>query len=193
MRHDALMDDQWAELARTLRGLGMWAHLSEDEAAGAERWVAEGKYPFVPFAEEEPGLRWFFVDGEEMAEGGVDRELRALAPGLRTCGIELQIETVNLPSRVEDGDYVVAINGRRCVVWSPEDWSAQRAWKVSTVRPLAVLNDLLAEVGATKRLFTLSAGANEGIAWLLDPRIVAAVADSGLVRERGVPALASRD
>jgi hypothetical protein len=170
----------------------MWEHLPEDEAAAAERIVAEGNYPFVSLGEE-PGLRFFFVDGEEMAERGVGRELRAMAPGLRTCGVELQIETVNCPSRVEDGDYVVAINGRRCVVWRPEDWPAQRAWEVSTVRPLAVVNDLLAEAGATKRLFTLGAGANEGIAWLLDARVVAAIVDSGLVSEAGLPALPAHE
>jgi hypothetical protein len=117
MRHDALMDHRWVELARTLRSLGMWEHLPEDEATAAERMVAEGNYPFVSLGEE-PGVRYFLVDGETMAEGGVDRELRAMAAGLQTCGIDLQIETVNRPSRVEDGDYVVAINGRRCVVWS---------------------------------------------------------------------------
>jgi hypothetical protein len=170
----------------------MWDHLPDAEAEAAQRWVAEGKYPLVSFGEE-PGLRWFFVDGEEMAEGGVARVLRELAPGLATCGIELQIETVNEPIMVEDGGYVVAINGRRCVVWRPEDWPAQRPWEVSTVRPLAVINDLLADVGATKRLFTLGAGGNEGIAWLIDPRIAAAIADSGLVQESGLPVLAISD
>ena len=68
----------------------------------------------------------------------------------------------------------------------------QRAWETATVRPLAVINDLLAEAGAIPRLFTLYTGGNEGIAWLLDPRIVAAIADSGLLSDREVPALASR-
>jgi hypothetical protein len=89
------------------------------------------------------------------------------------------------------GDYVVAINGRRCVVWTPADRGAQRAWEVATIRPLAVINNLLAEAGTVPRLFTLHAGGNEGIAWLLDPRIVAAVADSGLVEDGVVPALAT--
>ena len=38
-----------------------------------------------------------------------------------------------------EGEYVVAINGRRCVVWTPADWAAQRAWEVATIRPLAVI------------------------------------------------------
>jgi hypothetical protein len=170
----------------------MWAHLPDDEAAAAERMVAEGQYPFVPL-DEEAGLRYFYMDGESMAEGGVDRALREMAPGLRACGIELRIETVNVPVEIEEGDYIVAINGRRCVVWRAQDWAAHRAWLVSVVRPLAVVNDLLAEAGETKRLFTLNAGGNDGFAWLLDPPIVAAVADSGLVRVRSVPALPCHD
>jgi hypothetical protein len=116
-----------------------------------------------------------------------------MASSLRTHGVDLQIQTVNRPVMVEDGDYVVNINGRRCVVWTPEDWAANRAWKTATVRPLAVVNDLLAEVGAVPRLFTLRAGSDDAVAWLLDPRFVAAIADGGLLEERRVPVLASHD
>lgn len=188
------MDHRWAELARTLRELGMWRHVAEELAAAGERAVAEGAYPFGGKAtlDEEPGRQYFFVDGETMAEGGVDRVLAELSPALRPYGVDPQVENLNRPI-VSDGagDYVVAINGRRCVVWTQADWATKRAWEVATIRPLAVINDLLAEAGAVPRIFTLSAGTNEGIAWLLDPRIVAAVADSGLVKEDDVPALAT--
>ncbi|MFC7484610.1 hypothetical protein ACFQX7_37700 [Luedemannella flava] len=187
------MDQRWVDLARTLRGLGLWERLSENEAAAAERMAAEVEYPFVGFGDE-PGLDFFFVDGEEMAECGVDRQLRHLVPALRTCGVDLRIERVNEPVGEEEGDYTVMINGRLCVVWRPEEWAGYLSWEVATVRPLAVINDLLAEAGATKRLFTLYAGGNEGIAWLLDPRIVAAIADSGLIgKDHEVPALATHD
>jgi hypothetical protein len=182
------MDHRWADLARTLRSLGLWRHLSEDDANAAERKVLELQWPFGSF-----GDFAFFVDGEEMAEGFVGRQLADMAPSLREHGVDLRIEEVSFPHRVEDGNYVVAINGRRCVVWTPQDWEEQRAWETATVRPLAVINDLLAEAGATPRLFTLYPGGNEGIAWLLDPRIVAAIADSGLLKDREVPALASHD
>lgn len=168
----------------------MWQHLSEDDANAAQRKVVEVQWPFDAFGDE-PGGFWFFVDGEEMAEGFVGRELDDMVPRLREHGVDLRIEQVNLPERVEEGDYVLAINGRHCVVWTPQDWEEQRAWETATVRPLAVINDLLTEVGATPRLFTLYAGGNEGIAWLLDPRIVAAIANSGLLPDREVPALAS--
>lgn len=114
-----------------------------------------------------------------------------------TADAERAVATGGYPFASHDGDaegeYVVAINDRRCIVWTPDDWTAQRAWETATVRPLAVVNDLLAEAGATVRLFTLLAGTEDAIALLLDPRIVAAVADSGLVRESGVPARATHD
>jgi len=189
------MDQRWAELARTLRALGWWQHLSEQEAAAGERAVAEGAYPLGGRAtlDEEPGLRWFDVDGETMAEGGVGRVLAEWAPALRSHGVEPHVEMVSWPDSVEDGDYVITINGRRCVVWTPQDWVANSPWAVATVRPLAVINDLLADAGAVPRVYTLSTGGNDGEAWLLDPRIVAAISESGLIKESGVPALATHD
>lgn len=187
------MDQRWAELARTLRGLGLWRHLPDDEAAAAERWVADGRYPFVSVSDDPGHPRRFSVDGESMAEGGVARELGRMAPSLGELGVGLRIEEVSFPARVEEGDYVVTIDGRRCVVWTPADWAEKRAWRVATVRPLATVNDLLAEAGATPRLFTLYAGGNDGFAWLLDPRVVEAVAGSGLLGGDEVPALATHD
>ncbi|MEV6597096.1 hypothetical protein AB0M36_09565 [Actinoplanes sp. NPDC051346] len=189
------MDHRWVELARTLRDLGMWRHRAEAEAAAGERAVAEGAHPLGGKAtlDEEPGLRLFYVDGETMAEGGVGRVLAEWGPALRHHGVELHVETVSYPDSVEAGDYVTTINDRRCVVWTPRDWVESSAWAVATVRPLAVINDLLAEAGAVPRIYTLYPGGNDGEAWLLDPRIVAAIAESGLIKEGGVPALATHD
>ena len=61
------------------------------------------------------------------------------------------------------------------------------------VRPLAVVNDLLAETGTDVRAFTLSAGGNEGLALLLDPRVPGAMARSGLFGEDDMPELAIHD
>ncbi|GIE79614.1 hypothetical protein Aph02nite_55640 [Actinoplanes philippinensis] len=184
------MDQRWGGLGRELRKLGMWRHLPAERAAEAEALVAEGGYP-LRLSDGAQGVNWFFVDGEEMAEAGVPRELRDLMPALEAHGVAFHVDELAYPAGgVEDGDYVVSINGRRCVVWTAEDWRTDQAWTVAVVRPLAVLNDLLAEARATPRLFTLYAGMNDGVVWLLDPRIVDAVADSGLVEEREIPALA---
>lgn len=166
----------------------MWRHLPVDVVAEQAREVAGGRYPFL-LPDEDMDVSYFLVDGQAMAEGGVEDRLRAMAPALGLHGVELQAELVDLP-RADEGDYVVAINGRRCRVWGPEDWPGYRAWETATVRPLAVVNDLLAEADAVARLFVLNAGGNEGVAWLLDPRIVAAVDRSGLVVAGEVPCLA---
>lgn len=195
VRHDAVVDQQWAELAKTLRRLGLWSHFAEEDAAAGERAVAEGAHPLGGRAtlDEEPGLRLFDVDGETMAEGGVGRVLAEWAPALRRHGVEPQVELVSYPDSVESGDYVVTINGRRCVVWTPQDWVAGNPWAMSTVRPLAVVNDLLAEAGAVPRLYTLRTGGNDGEAWLLDPRVVAAIAESGLLKRNETPVPATQD
>jgi hypothetical protein len=185
------MDHRYADLARKLRELGLWQHLPAEAAAAGERAVAEGAHPLGGLAtlDEEPGVRYFDVDGEAMAEGGVDRTLREFAPVLRAHGVDLRITLVSHPALVDGSDYVVAINDRRCLVWTSEDWVSGNPWWVSTVRPLAVVNDLLADAGALPRLHILTAGGNQGEAWLLDPRIVAAMADSGLIDGDSLPAL----
>ncbi|MFC4065120.1 hypothetical protein [Actinoplanes subglobosus] len=185
------MDHRRTELARTLRDLGWWQHLPAEDAAAGERAVAEGAHPLGGRAtlDEEPGVRYFDVDGETMAEGGVARTLMEMAPALRDHGVELRVELVSHPGYVEDGDYVVAINGRPCLVWTPEDWTAVNPWWVSTVRPLAAVNDLLAEAGALPRLHTLYPGSNQGEAWLLNPRIAAAIAESGFFDPESLPTL----
>jgi hypothetical protein len=180
------------DLARTLRELGIWRDLSAPEVSEAEQAVANGGYPFRSHKADQ-GVRRFSVDGETMAEGGVIYVLKDMIPALRVHGVELQLENVNLP-RVGDteGEYVVAINGHRCIVWTPEEKTTDRDWETATVRPLAVINGLLSEADATDRLFTVMAGTNDGVAWLIDPSIVAAVADSGLCEESDLPALAVR-
>jgi hypothetical protein len=189
LRHDGRMDTRWVELARTLRNLGLWRHLSPEDADVAQRRVVDIEWPLTGFGDE-PGEFWFFVDGEDMAEGSVGRELAPLAPRLHEHGVDLVVEEMRHLPVADDGDYVVAINGRRCVVWTAEDWTQRWAWEVATRRPLAVINDLLAEAGATPRLYTLHTGGNEGIAWLLDPRIVDAIVASGLLGDRA-PAFAT--
>jgi hypothetical protein len=59
----------------------------------------------------------------------------------------------------------------------------------ATVRPLAVVNQLLADVTSV-RAHTLIAGGNEGLMLLLDPGVTEAMRRSGLVPEDAIPVLA---
>ena len=58
------------QLSAELGQLGMWKHLSAGVATKEAQEVAAGRYPFL-LPEEDMDVRYFFVDGEEMAEGGV--------------------------------------------------------------------------------------------------------------------------
>ncbi|GAB3837084.1 hypothetical protein ACFPIJ_17240 [Dactylosporangium cerinum] len=85
---------------------------------------------------------------------------------------------------------MIALNGLRCTVWTADEWQAAGdMWKRATVRPLAVLNRLLADVSPV-RAHTLIAGGNEGLLLIADPRAVDAMRASGLFGEHGIPALA---
>jgi hypothetical protein len=59
---------------------------------------------------------------------------RWISDGL-TCADAAGTGVVSYPESVEDGDYVVTINDRRCVVWTPQEWVAGSPWAVATVRP----------------------------------------------------------
>jgi hypothetical protein len=145
--------------------------------------VAAGGYPFTCAVLDDVT---FFADGEDLAEGGVEDLLRQMAPALRRCGVELRVRTI---SGNDSGEYVVDINGRRCLVLAADDWRDDAPWLRATVRPLAAVNDLLAQAGTPIRIHTLYAGGNEGLALLLDPAIVDVVRSSSLIPDRDVPEL----
>jgi hypothetical protein len=180
------VEPQWSALALRLARLGLWRHLPPAVAAEEVRRVAQGKNPFV-LPDEDDGVRRFHVDGEAMAEGRVGDTLAAMAPVFAELGQPLTVEVVSRPRRVEEGDYVVAINGRRCRVLGPDDWRIGRPDYAATMRPLSVLNDLLAEAGSELRWFVLYPGTNFGLALLLDPAVVDAVAATGLIEPEQSP------
>ncbi|MER6074227.1 hypothetical protein ABT187_36440 [Streptomyces sp. NPDC001817] len=177
-------DERHRVMAEALNRYGLWDHLSTELRESAMTEVATGCYPLhfdLLFEQIE-----FFADGEELAEGGVERFLRALAPALVRYGVVLEVETVP-----DLDDYIVSINGIRCMVLRPEDWEGADPWALSTVRPLAVVNQLLAAAGRSAlRAHTLYAGGNEGLVFLMNPRAAEAMRASGLFPEHEVPALA---
>lgn len=180
---------RWARLAKTLATLGLWRDLPQGAAAEQQREIARGGYPFTSTAFDEVA---FQADGEHLAEGGVEELLELMAPALRRHGVELHVAAISLATSADD-DYVLVINGRRCLILRADDWRYGSPWYEATVRPLAVINELLADVDATVRVFTLHAGGNEGLAVLVEPRIVEAVRHSGLIGIRDLPTLPLRD
>ncbi|MFF3417906.1 hypothetical protein ACFYW9_24865 [Streptomyces sp. NPDC002698] len=177
-------DERHRVMAEALNRYGLWDHLSAELRESAMTEAATGCYP-LDFDVLRDQVE-FFADGEELAEGGVERFLRELAPALVRYGVVLEVETVR-----DADDYTVSINGIRCVVLRPSDWESGSPWALSTVRPLAVVNQLLAAAGRSAlRAHTLCTGGNEGIVLLMDPRAAEAMRASGLFPEHEVPALA---
>ncbi|MFG2944180.1 hypothetical protein [Streptomyces adustus] len=177
-------DERHRALAEALNRYGLWDHLPAEQRAAAMTEVAAGSYPlhFGVLTEHVE----FFADGEDLAEGGVEEFLRTLAPALARCGVALEVETIR-----DTDDYTVSINGIRYVLLKPEDLEHGDSWVLATVRPLAVVNRLLAAAGRSPlRAHTLYTGGNDGFALLMDPQAAEAMRASGLFPAHEVPALA---
>ncbi|GAA2017914.1 hypothetical protein GCM10009839_12390 [Catenulispora yoronensis] len=179
-------------LAEALDRFGLWDHLPVEQRRAAFADVATGCYPLdfdLLYEQVE-----FCADGENLSEGGVERFLASLAPALVRHGVSLQVEPVEF-SAPDVGDYVVSINGLRCVVWrGVECQDGSDTWTMATTRPLAVVNQLLEDAAASPvRAHTLYAGGNDGLVLLLNPGIAEAMRASGLFPDHEVPALAKGD
>ncbi|MFE9693233.1 hypothetical protein [Micromonospora sp. NPDC005806] len=182
-------DERHRTLAAELDRHGLWSHLPQEQRASARHDVATGCHPLdfdLLYGHIE-----FFADGETLAEGGVERFLSEIGPGLSRLGLLLDVVTVQSPYRSgQNDDYVINVNGVRCAVWTTEEWGDDGdLWAKATVRPLAVVNRLLAATTPV-RAHTLYTGGNEALLLLIQPGVPAAMRMSGLFPEREIPALA---
>src|SRR5260221_11680672 len=176
-------------LAWELAEAGLWAHLPPDIRDAEQRAVAAGGFPL--YTEHLRGTM-FDLDGEDLAEGGVEEFLQTISPELERHGLPLETD-IN-PGNVDPADeasYLIGINGVICVILTEEEDDSPYSWYLAAVRPLMVVNDLLGRAGSAVRMFTLSVGENDGSALLLDPRIPAAMRESGLFEDRDIPAYPS--
>jgi hypothetical protein len=182
-------DERHRTLAAELDRCGLWNHLTNEQRVSARRDVATGCHAFD--FELLHGHIEFFTDGESLAEGGIERYLSEIGPGLSLLGLSLDVVTVQSPYRIEQGDdYVLAVNGIPCTVWTAEEWQdAGTVWAKATVRPLAVVNQLLTAVTPV-RAHTLYTGCNDGLLLLIEPGVAEAMRASGLFPEWEIPALA---
>lgn len=142
-----------ADFARKLDAAGLWNHLAEHEREEARNAVATGGWPL-----ETIGQDGWFADGEELAEGGVETFLLEPAPSLAAIGVELNVETIS--GSEASTEYAVRINGRLVDLMATDD-----PWTECTLKPLAVVNELLADAGRRERVAVLYPGGNEGIAY----------------------------
>jgi hypothetical protein len=165
------MDRRRQRLAQALDETGLWRAAEPAERQAQLGAIESGAYPLHLGIFDDV---CFPADGEALAEGGVEALLETMGPALAEHGLRLKV-------RRHDGH--VFVNDLSCGD-CPTAWDA-------TVRPLAVVNSLLAHVGAVHRVFTLYTGGSQGLAYLLDPRVVNALRLSGLYDRRELPELAA--
>jgi len=146
------------------------------------------------------GRIMFAADGEDLAEEFVQEWLACMASALEHYGLALTVETV-ASSRGEErlphqGDYILMINGVRCQIWQGAEWDDDaeppwNPWLAATLRPLAVVNTLLADAGSAIRAHVMNAGGNDGVVILIDPAIVEAMRECGQYPQSAIPVLVS--
>jgi hypothetical protein len=179
-----------AALADRMENLGLWRYLDVAERAAAHSLVAAGEHPWA--TEMAPSVS-FFADGENLAEDGVEEFLTEIAPALETLGVILEVSS-ETPDQNPTGRYAVTINGHEVEIYNGLDAFNRHddsfPWFAAQIRPLARINELLSEAGATERFFLLYPGENDSIALLIDPNIVVAIREAGLTEPVETPVLA---
>jgi hypothetical protein len=173
--------NSFEKLADDLSAAGLWSRLPAAVRAAAMEAVRRGEYPpTAAYDDPDDDLFAYFVDGEEMSEGGVEEFLREVSPAMAEAGVPLSVATGTAA-----GDaYVVTINGEDCVVLEN---SYEADWLEATMRPLRHLNRLLARTQSGLRWHVLSPGENDGWAFLIEPRVALVMARSGLFSASDVP------
>lgn len=183
------MDRRRQRLAEALDETGLWRAAEPSERLAQLEAIRAGDYPLhlaifddVCFPADGERLADAertteaerATDAEHGAERGIEELLAAMAPALAEHGLRLKVRRHN---------GILMINDLSCGVYT----TAQEA----TLRPLAVVNALLAQIGATARIFTLYAGGPQGLAYVLDPRVAKAMRLSGIYDRRELPELAA--
>jgi len=181
----------YEQLAVALDASDLWRDVDDETRKAARTQVAHGEYLFNLDLLDSYVVS---ADGEDLAEGGVEEFLSELSPLVAREGVDLQVQRLLDPYADIPADrYVVEINEEPCLIWTKEDAVYEDLWGQATLRPLARVNELLAAAGSRRRMFTLYGGGNEGLAYLLDPDVIAIVRASGLIDQRDTPTLATAD
>lgn len=165
------MDRRRQRLAQALDETGLWRSVEPADREAQLDAIRAGAYPLHLTVFDDV---CFPADGEALADGRVEALLEAMAPALAEHGLRLKVRRHNGVAVIND-------------LWCGGHETAYEA----TVRPLAVVNALLAQAGAVVRVFTLYTGGSQGLAYLMDPRVAQAMRLSGLYDRRELPELAA--
>jgi predicted DNA-binding WGR domain protein len=152
------------EISEVLDRLGMWTHPGRVP-------LGNGK---DDFDDEwgQPGSQYWYVDGEDMAEGDMESVHEEMAPSLKRVGLELSVATLMGPYGENSTGYDISINGIAVEMYRTEPSNPKLPlcddpWMDCSVKPLAVVNQLLKESGSVYRIGLMYPGGNDGMAILL--------------------------
>ena len=121
----------------------------------------------------------------------VDAWLR-VAPALSGLGVELAVETIEGPWDESSRGYAIRINGIDVELYrfdpnEPNLPLADDPWMDCTLKPLAVVNRLLAEQHAAERVVVVTPGGNDGTAFLLPLDAIAVLASASVLDAQDRP------
>jgi len=110
--------------------------------------------------------RIFFIDGEDLADEGVEFSINETQAYLKGQGLpEVKVEEIDAEAR-----YVLNVNGREIVIYdSPGPDSEAGApkdpavWLQSTVQLIRILNWLLETVGSPERAYATKPGTTDAV------------------------------
>jgi len=166
-----------SKLADDVTSLGFYKYAFDDQIDGIKGEIETGAYDWYLAAG-----RGFDADAERLAQGGVKDLLDDMRPALDVEGVELGeiAESYN----AERG-YTLRVGADEHTMWG--DGEASRALELTTTRSIALINERLANAGSQERVHVLHGGA-EAVFVLLTPGIWQAIAESGIFRQKDVPA-----
>lgn len=173
------------EVATKLDELGLWRGLTDSESEANIAAVEDGVHPWATTLA--PTVQ-FLVDGEELAEGGVEAFINSLHEPLLRLGVDARVATMLAPA---SGEYVVEVDGEVLHLYDETSWNSEveseQPWYASTIKPLATLNRSLSSAGAVVRFFVLYPGGNDSVVLLIDPRVVELLKENGLISGSEIP------
>ena len=125
-------------------------------------------YPGYDFQTDKksPVGRIFFIDGEDLADYGVEFQINEVEAYLKGQGLpSLKVEETD-----SDARYVLNVNGREIVIYDAPGPSSDSGaskdpaiWLQSTIQLIRILNWLLETAGSTERAYATKPGTTDAV------------------------------
>lgn len=109
--------------------------------------------------------RSFGIDGEDLAEGGIEEQLKDIEKILDSE--DFVIDEISQEGGTGDG-YKVTVNGKEYRVYEESEITSDDLWTLALIGLMKISNDIFAESGSTAKLYATHGG-NDGAVYILTP------------------------